>query len=187
MKNETNKNTVIAVLIVIIIILSILVILFATDTISFNSRVTDNNNELFNENIDKEDTTISDSATTNNNSTQNKEESNNNSDSTKITSDYIGEWYLYENADYLKIINIDNNQIKFDWFIYRIDMYKNVVATIASSNIATFKSTDDLGTHEIEGKLTFEENLIKLEVTKVTDPKTTSIEEGYTITFDKKK
>lgn len=55
MKNDNSKNIIIALLTVIVIILVALVVLFATDTISFNSKVNDNNNELSNENIDNND------------------------------------------------------------------------------------------------------------------------------------
>lgn len=53
MKSDNSKNIIIALLVVIIIILGALVVLFATDTISFNSKI--NNNELSNENIVDED------------------------------------------------------------------------------------------------------------------------------------
>ena len=51
MINDRSKNIIIALLVVIIIILGCLVVLFATDTISLNSKINDNNDELTNENI----------------------------------------------------------------------------------------------------------------------------------------
>lgn len=52
MNNEKgkNNNAVIAVLVVIIVILGILCVLFATNTISFNSKVVNDNSKLSNEN-----------------------------------------------------------------------------------------------------------------------------------------
>jgi len=57
MKNETNKNIIIAILIVIVIILSILVVLFATDVITFNSanNKLDSSNEVIKEENEDED------------------------------------------------------------------------------------------------------------------------------------
>ena len=57
MKNDNQKNIIIVLLVVIIIILSALVVLFATDTISFNSN-TVNNNIQGNENDENNGETI---------------------------------------------------------------------------------------------------------------------------------
>ena len=54
MENQKNNKGVIILLFVIILILLVLCILFATGTISFNSRIDDNNNGLSNENINEE-------------------------------------------------------------------------------------------------------------------------------------
>ena len=99
----------------------------------------------------------------------------------------IGEWYKNENADYARIKNINATGIEFDWFIYRMDNYENIWANFSGDNKAIFISKNDLGTHEIEGEIEYNNGKITVKITKVTDPSTTSIKEGYTITFDKKK
>lgn len=71
MENQKNNKGVIALLIIIIVILSTLCVLFATDTINFNSKG-NNNNELSNENITEEDNTLD-----GNKDNQKQEENNN--------------------------------------------------------------------------------------------------------------
>jgi len=61
---EKNNKGIIALLVVLVIILSVLCVLFATNTISFNSNSVNNNNQ-FNENITENNNTTED--TTNNN------------------------------------------------------------------------------------------------------------------------
>lgn len=60
MKNDKSKNIIIVLLIIIIIILITLVVLFATNTISFNSGVNDNSNELSSDNVNEDNNTSMD-------------------------------------------------------------------------------------------------------------------------------
>ena len=88
--------------------------------------------------------------------------------------------------DYLKIKSINDGKIVFDWFIYRIDEYDDVTATLNEDNIAYFTSKDDLDTHEISGRIILKNNTVTVEVIELID-KDSLVEKGYSIIFDKKK
>lgn len=111
-------------------------------------------------------------------------EDNNFNVASKDLSNYKGVWYQNEDSDYLKIKSIEDNKITFDWFIYRIDMYENVIATMENENTAKFTSKNDTDDHEITGILTLTENTIKVNVIKQ-EKEVNYLDESYTYTKKK--
>lgn len=100
MENQKNNKGVITLLVVIIIILSVLCVLFATDTISFNSDANDNtpiDNDVNND-VDGDQ---------NNNDIDNDQENNDNQESNYNFGDQITISKLASVADYSVAGNVD--------------------------------------------------------------------------------
>lgn len=86
--------------------------------------------------------------------------------------DYVGIWQKYfldqTMPDYeLNIISIEDKKVTFNLNYYRIAQFRNQVANL-DGNIATFETVlnEDSSNLIIGGKITFENDKIKVEVTK---------------------
>lgn len=111
-------------------------------------------------------------------------EDNNFNIENKDLTNYQGVWYQNEDSDYLEIKSVEDNKVVFDWFIYRIDMYENVTATIENGNIAKFTSKNNTDAHEITGTLTLAENTVKVNVMEQ-EKEINYLEKSYTYTNKK--
>ena len=96
-----------------------------------------------------------------------KKETEENSD---ITSDYIGNWADDNWKDTLIIKNISNNKVVFDFSIFRIGGYEDLVATIDNATKMASFNTNNTNQGEmwegVYGTLEFKEKSIILNITK---------------------
>lgn len=142
MKNETNKNTIITVLIVIVIILSILVVLFAIDTINFSFDKTNNN---------KLEQNISDNDIVENNDKDSSifggEYIYNLSTGAKVYTDYTS-----DGSFYYKRVELDNTISTYGYGIYTINeniLTTKIVFGIDMNNNSIVKSIVSESTYKI--------------------------------------
>lgn len=84
----------------------------------------------------------------------------------KLSQDYIGCWIDEENKNYIDIKNINNTTINFNFYLFQIAKIEDLTATLVSNNIASFKTDTTKYDMLLEGILTFEKDLITLEITK---------------------
>ena len=145
MKENKSKDIIIILLLIIIVILGVFCALFATDTISLNSKLDANLNE---------DNKIQDVGINYN--------------------DYIGVWYQNEslvNQESIKIKKVNDNLITMNIFFYRIASMQDVDVYM-NENIGTFTALTealiDDGYGKVDGTIMFEENQIVVTINSST-------------------
>lgn len=146
---KKNNNLVIILMGVIIVILAVLCILFATDTITLNTK----DNEVSNSN-----NTITEDNNKNDEQPQEK----------KDYSRYIGSWHNDETQNEITIKNITDNEITFTWFLYRLAGIDDDT-TIAFNNgeaIFYYQGYDD---KNFDSKQTEDEKYIRKATIKLLD------------------
>lgn len=94
------------------------------------------------------------------------EENNKDSKTYNLSQDYIARWSDKDDANSIWIKSIDGNTIKFDFAIFRIASFDDIKADLISDSEATFKTDKEKDGMTLEGKLKFESEKVKLEITK---------------------
>ncbi len=94
------------------------------------------------------------------------EENNKDSKTYNLSQDYVARWSDKDDANSLWIKSIDGNTIKFDFAIFRTASFDDLTATLVSDNEATFKTDKEKDGMVLEGKMNFENEKVRLEITK---------------------
>ena len=96
-----------------------------------------------------------------------KGEDKNKDDKTyNLSQDYVAHWSDKDDENSLWIKSIDGNTIKFDFGIFRTASLDDITATLVSDTEATFTTDKEKDGMVLEGKLKFENESVKLEITK---------------------
>ena len=97
---------------------------------------------------------------------EDENKSGDNNKTFSLSGDFIGYWSDKNQENSVKIDSINGNTIKFDFGIFRTASFDDITATLVSDNLATFVTEKEKDGMVLEGKLTFEDKLISLEITK---------------------
>ena len=94
------------------------------------------------------------------------EDDNKDNKTYNLSQDYVARWSDKDDENSLWIKSIDGNTIKFDFGIFRTASFDDITATLVSDTEATFTTDKEKDGMVIEGKLKFENETVKLEITK---------------------